>query len=1076
MKKIFTIFLSILALSTIIKAQTKTITGNIIDASTKESILGVTVYVKSTTIGTITDFDGNYSINVPDDMDTIMFSFVGMTTKMEIIGARRIINVQLQPEAKQIDEVVVTAMGIKKEKKALGYASQEVKGEQIVQSGQQDISKALQGKIAGVSVKQTSGMPGAGAQVTIRGNNSLILNNQPLYVVDGMPIESGSGGSRTTESSSRTLDINPDDIESINVLKGPAAAALYGLRASNGVVVITTKSGSAAKKSGRKTIVTFNAGYTADVISRKPKLQKTYTQGINDTLDLYSPYSWGPRIDSLKPYQSQEEFYNSGSSSIYDFPINGSATNDPAFFDNVSNFFNTGNTFKNSVEVSTASDVGSYSLGFGSVNQSGIIPTTGLEKYNGKFNGLFDITDKLKLGTSMNYSSIHVDKVPGGNSTANPLFSVYSSPGSYDLTNKPFEYPGNEYIQQHYRTTMDNPYWALEHNQFFENTKRFFGNVNASYDVTSWLSLSYRMGIDNYNYLNSEIISMGSGFGRAYPQLASLGYATEPSGGSISKLYNNYNGLNSTFLATITKDLSKDINMNLILGNEFYDQKSELAEVVGNDINVAGGENIGITSNQLAYQAMTHKRGFAYFTTATFDYKGMLFFSPGGRADVVSNMPSGSRTFFYPSASTGFIFTKLSALQDNPILSYGKARLSFAQVGQAGDIYATKTVYKRSILESGSLSTYYTFPFANNNGFTLDNVLYSSNLKPQNTKTFEVGLETRFFNNRIGIDYTFYNTEAEDQIYRVPLAPSTGYEYEYRNAGALQTIGHEIIIEIKPIKTDDFEWSFISNFSTFNNNVKALAEGVNRIKVGERNFETVGTFAYEGYEYPVIFGSSYVRDGEGNIVVDSRDSLNGELNPAYGMPLIGGQTVLAEVNPDFEMSFINTIVYKKLTVSIQADWRKGGYMHSGLNSLLNAYGMSQATEDRATPTILEGSKGYLDANGNLVVDGKNDISIYKDKYYYDVVRWNITEADLHKTTFFRLREINVNYSLPMKWFKNSIIRNFDVYLSARNVFLITDFPNFDPESSTSTGNGTGGFEFVSLPNTRSFGGGIKLIF
>ncbi len=1062
-------------------AQDRVVSGVVTHAEDETPLPGVTVMLKGTTRGTITDFNGAYSIRIDHPGDTLMFSFVGMQSREVIVDQQQTVDVAMVPELAELDEIVITAMGIKRDKKALSYATQDMKGDEVESSGQQDVAKVLRGKIAGVTVKQTSGMPGASSQVLVRGSSSLLFGNQPLYVIDGMPVEASSPfekGTGGTGFSDRSLDINPDDIASINVLKGPSAAALYGLRASNGVVVITTKSGPAAKKSGQNTIVSFHSSYQADVISRLPDLQDEYAQGENGKLDLYSPYSWGPEINKLQPYQSQEEFAllaQSNITNIDSFPIYGSASNAPAVYDNVRDFFQTGHTYKNSVNISTASELGSYSLGFGSTNQSGVIPTTGMNKYNTKFNGLFDLNDKLALGVSANYTNLKIDKVPSGNDPANPLFSLYPAPRSYDLTNKPYETEDNPYIQRHYRRLVDNPYWSLAHNKYQEKNDRIFGNVHFSYDPWEWLNVSYRVGIDHFANLNKSVQQLGSGSGRAYPF---LGIKDLPDGGEVHDIFYVYNSINSNLIFTATKRFTDDLRVDARLGNEIYDWRKNIIETIGSEIKIGGYDNVNGTANQVASENLYHKRGFAYFSEVTIDYKNMLFLTPSVRMDIVSNMPPENRSFLYPSVGSGFIFTKIPVFEPLWFLDYGKLRFSYAQVGQDGDLYATRNFYSRAIFSSGQLSSFYSFPFNDQTAFMNSSTLYSDDLEPINTQTYETGIDMRFFKNRLGIDYTFYISNSVNQIFRVPIPASSGYEFEYRNAGVLQTIGHEIILNGMPIKSKHFSWDITTNFSSSMSMVKSLSEGVERIAVGS-NFTSVGTFGYEGYAYPVIYGTKFIRDDEGNKVMDSREKINGADNPFYGMPLLADnqpQGVLAEVNPDFELSLINTLNYKRLTLMFQIDWRQGGYMHSGLNSLLDIYGMSAKTENRGETSVLNGVKGYLDEEGELVVEGKNDVAIEKGKVYYDEVLWNIAEAYIYETSFVRLRNLRFEYQLPKRWLRNVKAESASLYFSGSNLFLLTRFPNFDPESSTSTGNATGGLEYVALPNTRSFGGGVKLTF
>jgi len=1083
MKRVFSLLLFLAMGLSALSAQALMVTGTVTSAEDGSPLPGVSVSIRGTTAGTITGVNGQYQLQLPASADALVFSFVGMLTReVEISGQGRI-NVVMEPDLLQIDEVVVTAMGIRKEKKALGYSVQEIDANRISGAKNTDLSKSLQGKIAGITVKQSSGMPGATSNVTIRGNVSLTGDNQPLYVVDGMPVASekafkekvGEG----TNPSSRVVDLNPEDIESISVLKGATASALYGLRAANGVVVITTKSGKAAKMAGKRTLVSVNSNFSVDQITRLPELQSTYAQGNGGQLGLYSSGSWGPRIDTLQNYHSQLD--NLYLANPYETLDGSPPPNVPKVYDNQEDFFKKGYTLTNSVNISSSTDRANYSLGFGRTDQKGIIETTGMVRSSAKFNGNFNLGEKWTASLSANVAKVDIDKIPGGSNLANPLFTVYFAPRTYDLTNTPYEDPANPFIQQHYRVTMDNPYWALEHSSFNEVTDRFFGNANLVYNPFDWLGVNYRIGLDKFITTGHEVISLGSGAGRAYPDLAVVGFPAEPGGGQVDDYTYQRQELNSNLSVRIDKDFGK-IGIDAIFGNEFYDITTNQHYMTGTDITIGGFDHLSNTDTQVAVQQLTRQRVVGFYGTATADYASMIFLTLTGRNDIVSNMPAGHRSYFYPSASLGFVFSDLGFMQDQQVLPFGKIRASYSQMGQAGDLYATRTLFtpkeKTESIGSGFLNNEFTFPYMGNPAFTLQSVLLSSDLRPQNVTTWEVGADLRFYQNRVGIDYSYYYVNATDQIFSVPLAASTGFRSEYRNAGVLESRGHELVFSFVPLRRGGLEWEVMTNFAKNDNMVVELAPGVERIQTGYQNFSSVGAFAYAGHEYPVIFGSSYVRDDDGRIVVDSRETVAGEPNPFYGMPLAGPEKILGNVNPDWDASLTNTLTFKGFSVSAQFYYSKGGVISSGLNRLLRNYGAAKETEDRETPVVLPNTaKGYLDpGTGDLILEGDNDIEILKGEDYWATVQWNITESAVFDKTMLRLKEVVVSYDMPQRWFANTFISSVSLYLNGRNLALWTEYPNFDPESSTAEGNGIGAFEYVSLPNTRSYGGGIKVMF
>lgn len=1079
MKKVLC-FLLFMAFGTLTMfSQARVVTGVVTGADDGSPLPGVTVSVKGTTIGTITDASGNFQINVPEGADKLKFSFVGLATQELSVGGQSQVNVMMESDLLEIDEVVVTAMGIRKEKKALGYSVQEIDANQISGAKNMDVSKSLQGKIAGVNVKQSSGMPGATSHVTIRGNVSLTGSNQPLYVVDGMPIASEKAFTENvgegTNPSSRIVDLNPEDIESISVLKGATAAALYGLRAANGVIVVTTKSGSAARKAGKKTLVTVNSSFTSDRISRLPELQSTYGQGNGGELFLYSSGSWGPRIDTLQNYHSQWD--NGLGLDIYETSDGSAPSQVPKVYNNQEDFFQKGHTFSNSVDISSATDNGNYSLGIGRTDQKGIIETTGMVRNNAKFNGAFDLGDKWSTTISANVSRVDIDKIPGGSNLSNPLFTVYNAPRTYDLTNKPYESESDPFMQHHYRFAMDNPYWALKHNSYNEITDRFFGNAGISYQPFDWMRINYRIGLDRFLTTGHEVISLGSGGqGRGYPE-----FGWEPAAGQIDDYTYQRQELNSNASLSITKDFG-DIGFDVILGNEFYDITTKTHTMTGTNITIGGFDHISNTGAQTVFQETTRQRVVGFFGSATVDYASLLFVTVTGRNDIVSNMPSGNRSYFYPSVSTGFVFTEL--MGDQNILPFGKIRASYSQMGQAGALFATRTLYTEKAdneaLGGGFLDNDFTFPYGGYPAFTLQSTLLSDQLRPQNITTYEIGADLRFYENRVGIDYSYYYVNATDQIFSVPLAASSGFRSEYRNAGELESKGHEIVLSIVPIRTKSgLEWELLTNFSRNQNMVVELAPGVDRVQTGWQNFTSVGAYAYAGHPYPVIYGNGYVRDDQDRIVVDSRETINGVENPFYGMPLQDGdEKILGKVNPDWDASLTSVLRYKGFSFTAQLFYSKGGNISSGLNGLLRNYGAAVETEDRETPVVLPNSaKGYTDQEtGELVLEGDNDIEILKGEDYYSTVEWGIAESKIFDKTLLRLKEVVISYDMPQSWFSNTFISSISVFATGRNLALWTDYPNFDPESSTAEGNGIGAFEYVSLPNTRSFGGGLKITF
>ncbi|MBK6345242.1 MAG: SusC/RagA family TonB-linked outer membrane protein [Bacteroidales bacterium] len=1069
----------------VVLAQT-TITGTVSSSEDSKGIPGATVLVKGTNVGLTTDMSGKYSIKVPVQGKILQFSFVGMKAKEVPIGNQTVINVVLDPDVMNIEGVVVTALGISREKKSLGYAAQDVSGADIGRANNANFMTAISGKIAGVEVRQSSGMPGSPATILIRGARSFSGNNSPLYVVDGMPISTDVDYAQNVTgafSANRALDINPSDIESINVLKGQAAAALYGIRASNGVIVITTKSGKGAVKNGKLgPVVNFSTNFSTDVAARLPEVQQTYAQGyyaggVNNASDnTFYPafsYSWGPKISDLPndPTYGGNNYDNPGK--FFD-PYKGAWVN-PTAYNNAENFYKeTGQTWNNNIDVSQAGEFGNFMVGFGNTHQVGIVPEIKMDRYNAKAAATINLNAKWKAGFSGNYSDVKLNKMPSGNDSW--LFTVYGAPASYDLMGTPYHQEGTNgaYRQISYRrgAVGENPRWALNNNHFDEGTRRFFGNTYLDYNPVSWVNVHYQLGVDTYATNQEDYYEMGSARnGQSFPTAAR--YPTPdnpvyayiaPTGGSINNYGISRSTINSVLNISFKKKITENLNAILIVGNEINDSRARSWTMTGTGFTTPGWNNMANTSTQTAGETKYADRTVGFYGNLAMDYKSMLYLNLTGRNDVVSSMPNGSRSFFYPSASLGFVFTEVAGLSENKILPFGKIRASYAQVGQAGT-YKPKT-YLVGGAASGFLNDGILFPLGGISGYGPNTSLYDPALVPENTKSFELGLELKFLNNRIGIDYTYSDQESSDQIFPVPLAGSTGAAELYMNAGQMTSKGHEIVLYIIPVKTKDFAWNLNLNFTKIKNECIELAPGVESISLG--GYETPNIRASAGDTYPAIYGNQFARDEQGRILVDEDPD-----SYYYGMPMLGEFGKIGDVSPNFYLSVNNAFTYKFITLTAQLDWKDGGQMYSGSNRLMDLYGSSARTEDRTTPFIYDGYKADGTKN-DIQRGGPDDIWAYPD-LYNDVLA-SLDEAQVYETSFVKLREVALTISLPSKIISKAHIQALSVSLFARNFLLWTTLPNFDPESSQGQGNMQGGMDYMSLPQAKSYGIGLNLTF
>lgn len=1039
-------------------AQTK-VSGIVISADDGEPIIGASVIAAGTTVGIVTDIDGKFTLEVPKNATQLKVTYVGM--KPIEVAIKPQLRIVMQSDTKNLDEVLIVAMGISKEKKALGYAVQDVNAEQLTQASNTNLAGALQGKVTGVDIAPSSGMPGASSKMTIRGSRSFTGDNTPLYVVDGMPISSStdiSTGNSVTGSdyANRAVDIDPNDIESVNILKGQAASALYGMRASNGVIIITTKSGKGARKG--KPQITINTGLSFDKVSTLPDFQKEYSQGFGGNFLPTDSRAWGSKISELAndpTYGGNVENKYTAKYGMkpgqYYVPQRANAGLDPwatpRTYDNAKDFFNTGVTWNTSVNAAQSFDKGNYSFTLGNTTSNGIVPSTGLNRYNAKLASEVELSKHWSTGFNGNFVYSKIKKQTGANNGI--IATVYGAPSSYDLEGIPAHYEGQPYKQNTYRSTsgFDAAYWAVDNNSFIERTQRFYGNAFAQYNndfgtENHKLVAKYQLGTDAYttNYTDT------------------WGYGHSNGTGSIEEQSVSNTELNSLFTVTYDWKITSELDLNLLYGNEYVETASKYQDYIGSNFNFPGWNHM---SNASVYSSTANNyrrtRTVGNFANLALSYQNMLYLNATVRNDIVSTMPRGNRSFTYPSVSLGFIFTELEALK-NEILTYGKIRASYAEVGQAGTYYPS---YYRTPTYGGGFSsgTPITFPINSISAYTPSSRLYDPNLRPQNTKSYEVGADLTFFNGLLSLNYTFSRQNVKDQIFDVPLATSTGYSLLVTNGGSVHTNAHELTIGVNPVSTKNFNWDFAFNFSKIDNYVDELAPGVSSIMLG--GFVDPQVRLSAGDKFPVIYGSSYHRNEAGDIVVDKD-----------GLPIAGENRVLGSVSPDFRLGFNTTFELYKFKLSAVLDWKQGGVMYAGTASVLNFYGVTQKSADFRNkeyfyfekPAVVEQADGSYAPN-DIKIQGSGAYD------YFDRLS-TISEAGVYKSSFLKLREIALSYPV---WNKPNL--NIHVNVFARNILLWSQMDNgIDPEAAQGNNNMAGAFERFSLPGTSSYGFGLSVKF
>lgn len=1058
MKNAFLLILIFLSSSALF-AQTQKVTGKVIDGD-GNAVPFASILEVGTKNGTSAANDGTFSIDVNSGAK-LQITAVGFQSQT-VTATASAMTITMKPASNEtIEEVVVTALGVAREKKSLGYAAQTVKSQEIVQAANSGLAGALQGKVSGLAITPSSGMPGASALMIIRGARSFTGDNSPLFVIDGMPVSStadittaGNNGVTGTDYSNRAADIDPNDIASVEILKGQAASALYGLKASNGAVIITTKSGKGL--STAKAQISFNSSVSFDRISRYPQLQTTYAQGSNGKFNPTASTSYGPKISELPndpTYGGNTDNANTQRDGkhegMYYVPQRAQAGLDPwvkpAVYDNVKDFFNIGKIFNNSITIMNGGEKGSYTVALGATNQDGIVPHTGMERYNARVAGDTKLSDHFTAGVNGAFINDNIDKAPSANDGL--IATVYPAPASYDLKGIPNHYKDAIFKPVGYRGgAFVNPYWGMEHNTFNEKTNRFYGNTYVTYqtkfnDKTS-LDLKYQIGTDIYTTNYADIWSYGS------PTRGSN------NNGDITQYSFTNNTLNSLITGILKWNISNDFNLTALLGNEIVNQNTEFRSQYGTDFTFPGWNHMDNTATKDATESSTSLRTFGTFADLTFDYMKMVFLEISGRTDLISTMPSKNRQFFYPSASLSFIFTELEGLKNSSVLNYGKLRLSVAQVGQAGTYLPN--YYSIPAYGGGFFGgTPILYPI--NDGikaYIPSTTIYDPELKPQNTNSFEVGTELNFLDSRIQVGYTYSHQKVKDQIFGVPLAGSTGAGSYVTNAGKIHTNAHEASLTVIPLRTHNMEWSIGANFTKVDNYVDELAPGVESIFLG--GFTTPQVRASVGDKFPVIYGTSFLRNDKGQVIVGED-----------GVPLSGAPGVIGSASPDFNLGANTRFRYKDFTLAAVFEWKSGGYMYSGTTNLLDNYGASKLSADaREQNQVIFPNSVREDGTPNTtVVKGYNEIQSYFQNLN------SIDEASIYKSSFIKMRELSLKYQLIKK-------ADFGLALNAfaRNFLLWTTTPQLDPESSQGNTNMAGSFERFTLPQTRSIGFGVNVTF
>ncbi|WBL41614.1 SusC/RagA family TonB-linked outer membrane protein [Algoriphagus halophytocola] len=994
------------------------ITGKVTAQEDGMPLPGVSIVIQGTTTGAVTDLDGNYSISVPNAESVLVYSFIGFETVTRTVGNNSTINVAMPTETSELDEFIVTAFGISQEKKALGYSAQSVDAEAITATKQPNIVNALQGQVAGVQVTNSGGAPGQSARIVIRGINSLdpSADNQPLFVVDGVPVDNSTVESANTPRgmSNRMADINPNDIESMSVLKGAAATALYGVRAANGAVIITTKKGKAGQVQ-----VNINSSVGFDKLVKMPALQDEYGQGFSGERDDSSFWpSWGASF--------AEE-------------------NDPSYVyqDNWNNAFDTGVTLDNNVSVSGGNEKATFFGSFGRLDQDGIIPFSNWARTTAKLSGTVTASEKFNFSASMNYSNSGGNRVPHDRFLERMMYWSEST----DVT----DYINEDGTMKTYGNT--NPIYDARFATYEDNVNRVIGNINLNYSPADWITLSYRLGTDFYSDSREEITPGPMGID-GEQALSSTGF--------IEETRINSRDLNSNFYVTLKKQWNPDWNTQLRLGNDVFERKYDRVTATGSDFVIPGFYNLNNTTQIFASQGSSIRRLVGFYGDLMVDYKNLLFLNVTGRNDISSTLPKENNSFFYPSVNLGWVFSESFSMPS--WVTFGKLRGSWAQVGKDTNPHILGATFVSPSV----------FPLNGQVGFSKNSQFGDPALKPELTTSIEFGTQMAFFNNRANLDVTYYKSNARDQIIPVPISDATGFSSYITNAGEIENRGWEIVLGGSPIETTDFKWDVTANLTTNKNEIKGIREGIDQIVIGSQfgySGSTVTMILTEGEAYGNIYGSHYVRPGleEGATHLDR--SLTQQIG-ANGFPVrTGNQLILGNAVPKFFGGLRNTLTYKGLELSFMIDFRTGIEQYDQFGNFLSAFGKQEDSERRNDTVIFPGVLADGSQNSKEVWLGQGvgpDGVDYGAGYWRNYYR-TTSENFVNDASFLKLRNITLAYSLQPAVLERTPFRSARLSLAANNIILSTPWDGFDPESfSAGAGGNAIGFTGLGFPGVQSY--------
>jgi TonB-linked SusC/RagA family outer membrane protein len=1029
-QKIYTLFIGLALFFVCTTALAQSVSGTVKAEEDGLGIPGVSVVVKGTARATLTDLDGNFTIEAPPQ-SLLVFSLVGYKMQEIAVGNQTTFDVTMEGGNIKMDEMVVTALGTSKEKRQLGYSSQEVKGDELQSTQRTNVLESLQGRVAGLTINTTSGAPGASSQIILRQPTSFSQDNQPLFVIDGVPVNNSAlnqntlvtdGANRSADYTNRIGDINPDDIESINVLKGPEAAALYGFYGANGAIIITTKKG----KSGPGK-VNYSFNYGIQDLTRFPEVQKIYGRGEFGIFDTRYRRHFGPK------YAEGTQLY-----------------------DNFGEFFQRGSNNQHNLSFEGGNEKTTYRFSAALADNLGVVPGTNYRRMNIGARGSTQITKDLQISTGLNFVNSSNFKSSKG---TNSIFQTILVWPADDQMSNYLDPLGNRrtIAAGAFDTEFENPYYDAIQNRASDKGNRFYGNLSLVYNPTKWLNFTMNSGYDN-NTTN------GNTFTHPASQRGGSGGGI---GGQVEEYTDNYGVFNSTFSGRVQNDFGK-LNASLRVGAALDEQRRTTISSIGQRLQVPELNTINnaFPSTIRSANIINVRRSAGFFGEVTLDYDRFLTLNASLRNDITSTLPIQNRSFWYPSANVSFVFSELLKLK---WLDFGKLRVAMAGSGKDISAYGIRSEMRPQQTTGGG----YLFGFTGN----------APDLKPEIIRSYSTGLELSFFKDRVGLELTYYTQNTKDLLFRnFRISYGTGFILKNLNLGELTTNGIEAVLKVVPVKTKDFQWTTIANFTKGNGTFSGLPSNIPefynsdtwlfgnaRASIFQDNL--IKQYGYEGSSnISLIGGYRYFRNNKGDVLV----------NPQSGQPLVDANFYpIGDRNPDFILGLVNKFRYKSIDLSFTMDIRKGGDIFNGTAQFLWQFGLHPKQIDREKAIVFNGV--LRDGNENSENPTRNNIEIIPSFYgggAYRASEESFIEKDIN---WLRLRDARISYRLPTTLIKKwKFMREASVYVSGTDLLLISNYTGADPNVNGLTAGVPGlnatGFDFGVLPSPRAFNFGVSIGF